>query len=59
MMRPNAWPGQELLTAWWARRVGDLRPTAGYYTDGRRFLKDIDAAIPAEGVDRAMLVRSR
>jgi len=47
----------ELLNAYWAGRVEGLKPTAGYYVDGRRFLKDIAAA--AEGVDRSLLVRSR
>lgn len=49
----------ELLNRWWAQRVAGLKPTAGYYTDGRRFLKDIDGAISAEGIDRALLVRCR
>ena len=26
----------------WARRAPDLRPTAGYYEDGRRFLADLE-----------------
>ena len=33
-----------LLNAYWAGHVPNLRPTAGYYTDGWRFLQDIDAA---------------
>lgn len=49
----------ELLNRWWAGRVRHLKPTAGYYTDGRRFLKDIDRAISAEGIDRALLIRCR
>ena len=31
-----------LLNRYWCAQVADLRPTAGYYTDGRRFLADID-----------------
>ena len=49
----------ELLNRWWAGRIEDLKPTAGYYTDGQRFLRDIDRAIAAEGVDKSLLVRSR
>ncbi len=49
----------ELLNAWWVRRVAQLKPTAGYYQDGRRFLRDIDAALSAEDVDRSLLIRSR
>jgi len=49
----------ELLNRWWAERVEDLKPTAGYYVDGKRFLADIDAAIGATGIDRSLLVRSR
>jgi ribonuclease HII len=49
----------ELFNAWWAGRVPGLKPTAGYYTDGQRFLQDIAAAIAAEGIDPAMLIRER
>jgi ribonuclease HII len=31
----------ELLNRYWRREVSGLRPTAGYYSDGRRFLADI------------------
>jgi len=49
----------ELLNAWWAARVTGLKPTAGYYTDGKRFLSDIDAALRKLPVDRSLLIRSR
>ncbi len=51
----------ELLNCWWADRCVDLnlKPTAGYYVDGKRFLIDIDEAISSEGIDRSILVRSR
>jgi len=48
-----------LLNRWWAGRVQDLKPTAGYYVDGKRFLADIDAGIASEGIDRSLLIRSR
>ena len=34
----------ELLNDFWARHVAELAPTAGYYTDGRRFLREIAPA---------------
>ncbi len=49
----------ELLNRWWSQRVAGLKPTAGYYTDGRRFLTDINAALLDGGVDRAVLIRCR
>jgi ribonuclease HII len=47
----------ERLNAWFTARRPGLRPTAGYYTDGRRFLDDLGAlreAVPAD-----LLVRIR
>lgn len=41
-----------------ARREG-LRPTAGYTTDGRRFLGDIEGLLGELGIDPATLVRER
>lgn len=42
----------------WAKHIHDLRPTAGYYEDGQRFLADADQAIRRLGVDRSLLVRA-
>jgi len=47
------------LNRYWAWRVPGLSPTAGYYTDGHRFLKDIAPALHEAGVDRHLLVRIR
>jgi len=47
------------LNRYWQRHVKDLRPTAGYYADGQRFLTDIAAAMGRMRVSRALLVRSR
>jgi hypothetical protein len=47
------------LNRYWQQRVEHLRPTAGYYRDGQRFLDDITGAVEETGVDRALLVRSR
>jgi ribonuclease HII len=41
----------ELINAWWARHVPGLAPTAGYYTDGKRFLQQIAPAVARLGVD--------
>jgi hypothetical protein len=49
----------ELFNRFWARHVPDLADTAGYYTDGKRFLSDIAAAIEALGIPRELLERSR
>ncbi|MEM8874331.1 MAG: hypothetical protein AAGD32_08725 [Planctomycetota bacterium] len=47
------------FNAWWAERVSDLKPTAGYWTDGLRFLEDISNTRTALGLDEAALRRSR
>ena len=49
----------ELINTWWARHVPGLVPTAGYYTDGKRFLKQIGPAAARLGVDMSMVERSR
>ena len=49
----------ELLNAYWSERVPGLKPTAGYFGDGRRFLEDIREAVEADGVDLNLLLRSR
>jgi len=49
----------ELLNRWWGERVEGLKPTAGYYTDGKRFLADIAAALANLPIDPSLLVRSR
>lgn len=45
------------FNGFWGDRVSGLRPTAGYYTDAQRFLKDITTEIDRLGVDRNLLVR--
>jgi hypothetical protein len=47
----------ELENAWWAARVPGIKPTAGYYADGTRFLKEIAPALAQQGVDRALVAR--
>ncbi len=45
-----------LFNKWWSERAVGIKPTAGYPTDAKRFLKDLAAAgvLPA---DRDLLVR--
>lgn len=49
----------ERLNRWWQAHLPELAPTAGYYTDGKRFLRDIQAKREELGIDDALLVRSR
>jgi len=49
----------ECLNRWFQRHVPDLKPTAGYYVDGRRFLDDVAAPIEALSLPRHRLVRVR
>jgi hypothetical protein len=37
----------------------DLKPTAGYWTDGLRFIKDIKANLPDVRFNSEQLIRSR
>ncbi len=54
---------RELLMArfneYWRRRLPDLAPTAGYYTDAQRFLADIAPLLPCAEVAREEFVRAR
>ena len=47
------------FNAYWKQRLPDLRPTAGYYTDARRFLGEIEPALADAAVPRDRFVRSR
>lgn len=49
----------EMFNAFWAGHVDGLKPTAGYFQDGRRFLDEIAPAIEALGIARRLLVRQR
>ncbi|MCC6672873.1 MAG: hypothetical protein IT458_17550 [Planctomycetes bacterium] len=49
----------ERLNAWFGARLPGLRPTAGYYVDGQRFLADVEPVVRAEGLARRLLLRSR
>ena len=43
----------------WAARVEDLKPTAGYPVDARRFKREIEEAQKELGIEDSMLWRSR
>jgi ribonuclease HII len=47
----------EALNAYFCARVEDLRPTAGYYGDGKRFLAEIQPVLDEIGCDRDEFVR--
>ncbi len=47
------------LSGYWQARVPGLAATAGYYTDGMRFLADIDPVRRSMGVADEDLIRSR
>ncbi|MHC4839523.1 MAG: ribonuclease H family protein [Planctomycetota bacterium] len=48
-----------LFNQWWAVHDADLKPTAGYYKDGKRWLHDTALLREALGVDAKMLIRNR
>jgi hypothetical protein len=47
------------FNAWWKTLLPDVEPTAGYYSDGVRFLQDIDAKRKELGIGDELLVRTR
>ncbi|HVS72277.1 MAG TPA: hypothetical protein VHQ47_13560, partial [Phycisphaerae bacterium] len=47
------------FNAWWCGRVEGLRPTAGYYGDGTRWLMEVEPHLVRLGVERGGLVRCR
>jgi ribonuclease HII len=49
----------ERFNEYWRRWLPDLCPTAGYYTDARRFLGDIRAVVAQAGIPAEHFVRSR
>jgi len=47
------------FNAYWQGRLEGLRPTAGYATDARRFLRDIGPLVERDGLNASALVRGR
>jgi len=48
-----------MFNKFWIDRLPGLSPTAGYYTDGRRFYKEIAGQVSELGLDVATIYRSR
>jgi ribonuclease HII len=48
-----------VLNGWFAARIPGLRPTAGYYVDGQRFLADVAPLVEREGLPIGRLLRAR
>ena len=47
------------FNAYWSAMLPELAPTAGYYSDGVRFLNDIDGKRRELGIEDGQLIRSR
>jgi len=47
------------FNAFWKSQLPELEPTAGYYTDGMRFLRDIESKRAELGIEDGMLIRCR
>jgi hypothetical protein len=47
------------FNTWWCQRVDGLKPTAGYYQDGTRWLDDVGPHLARLNVARGHLVRIR
>jgi hypothetical protein len=48
-----------VFNRYWSRQQNGLRPTAGYYTDARRWLEDAGPVLNRLSIDPGMLVRER
>ena len=49
----------EMFNRYWLQQIPNLRPTAGYYADGRRFLAEISPACKRLGTPMRKLLRCR
>lgn len=47
------------FNTWWCQQVPQLKPTAGYYSDGMRWLADVEPHLAKLGISREELVRIR
>jgi len=47
------------FNAFWSRHVPSLQPTAGYYTDGRRFFDEITPVMESLSIDRHWVYRNK
>ncbi|MAJ28939.1 hypothetical protein CBD41_05980 [bacterium TMED181] len=48
-----------LLNRWWASHLPELKPTAGYPQDARRFISEVEQIRSDLGIGRNIFVRSR
>ena len=48
-----------LLNRWWSEHLPELKPTAGYPQDARRFISEVDSVRSRLGIEKELLVRSR
>jgi hypothetical protein len=48
-----------VFNRYWSGKMGKLRPTAGYYSDARRWLGEAAPMLDRLSIDRGMLVRQR
>ena len=49
----------EQINRYFLRHSPDIKPTAGYFKDGRRFIKDLESNPASPGYDSFRLIRSR
>ena len=49
----------EMFNTFWSAHIEGLIPTAGYYTDGRRFYGEIQDAMTRLGIDEDIICRCR
>jgi hypothetical protein len=49
----------DLFNRFWLLHVPQVRPTAGYYEDGRRFYEEIRPAMRNLGLDERLVYRMR
>lgn len=49
----------EAMNAWWRQRVEGLKPTAGYWKDGLRFLRDVECFRRTRKIDLRALRRNK
>jgi ribonuclease HII len=48
-----------MLNDFWRQHLPDLAPTAGYYTDGRRFFQQIQPLLGDMNIDETMMYRQK
>ena len=48
----------DAFNAWWAQHLPEIKPTAGYPQDAKRFLAEIEPLLEPLGIDRDVLWRN-